>query len=343
MAFRVATLFYISALVAAAMAVLEPMGGLLVSCGILLLWMCYANPSLRGLFVTVGFLFLIAFVAVEASPYSQEVVQTEDCKTDLHWVAMAVLFYESGQKTLPPAKGSLGTSGDTQSWRLLVWPYMAGNHPHVSVYKIYNINEPWNGPRNSTLGGLDLLVCPSHGIIGNTSYLAVVDPQCIWHDGPPRSLDDITDDHSQTILLIDVGHSDVDWKEPRDLTFNEAIDLLTAPVDPNTFTGHSERSSYFHNPYYFRNVAMLDGSVRRIKSPLDHETAVALLTANGGETLDENLLENLGRAELRYDRICGLTLVAAIALLPVIPSVRRRVLPMVPNEAELTRPPSPPA
>ncbi|QDU53887.1 DUF1559 family PulG-like putative transporter [Aeoliella mucimassa] len=239
----------------------------------------------------------------------------------------AIENYEDTYGHLPPAVATLGTSGDTQSWRLVIMPFIESN----SIPSIYNRNEPWNGPTNRTLPSIEWYECPSHRETSDTSYLAVVAPECVWTD-PPRKLEEITDDHSQTILLIDVGHSDIDWKEPRDLTFDEAVELLTAPVDPDEFTGHVEQASFLHQEHYFRHVAMLDGSVLRLRAPLDRETAIALLTANGGETIDPAALESLGQPELRYDRLYGLLLLIAIAVLPVVPAVRKRVLPRVISE-----------
>ena len=329
MTFRLATLLYLFALAAAALAVMgSGVAMLLVVAMAITAWSLQAREKApRRIAVQLVIAILVVGLAQIPIETAREAARTAQCRGSLRQLALACLNYESGQRTLPPAVTTLGTSGDTQSWRLLVLWYIVGSHPSDSLSTFYNVDEPWNSPKNQLMPNIEWYECPSHAETGNTSYLAVVDPRTVWNNDPPRKLEEITDDHGQTILLIDVGHSDIDWKEPRDLSFDEAVKLLTAPVDPDKFTGHVEQATFLHKQHYFRLVAMLDGSVQRLRSPLDRETAIALLTANGGETIDPARLDTLGQAELRYDRIYGLALLLVIAVLPAVPTVRRRVLP----------------
>lgn len=330
MTFRLITLLYAFALFSAGLAVFGGWGGCLATAGVLLLWVSLRSKELAagcGL-ATVACLLLAAAMLIGPVVVAREAARANSCKGSLTQLSLSLLNYESINGTLPPAMGSLGTSGDTQSWRVLVLPYLE----RPTVYNAYNMNEPWDGPTNSKLSSDWVYACPTHGSEAITSYLAVTGPQCVWKDGPPRKLADITDDHSQTIALIDVGRSDINWKQPRDLTFDEAIELLTAPVEPQTFTGHVDVDGIFLKPSYYYNVAMVDRGVCRLRVPLDRSTAEALLTANGGETIDDALLERLGQPELRYDRICGAILFAVLALAPVMPAAWWRIWPRVDSE-----------
>ena len=325
MTFRLVTLLYAFALFSAGLAVFSTWGACLATGGVLLSWAAFRASDIaagRGMFV-LAWVLLIAGLLYQAVVDAREAAQANTCICSLSYLALSLLNYESANGTLPPAVGSLGTSGDTQSWRVLVLPYLE----RPTIYNSYNMNEPWNGPTNSKLASDWVYACPTHVSEATTSYLAVTGPKCVWNDGPPRKLSDITDDHSRTIMLIDVGRSDINWKEPRDLTFEEAVELLTAPVDPQSFTGHVDVDGIFLKPSYYYNVATVDRGVCRLHVPLDHDTAEALLTANGGEELDDELLDNLGQGELRYDLVYGLILFAVLAIVPVVPTVRRKIWP----------------
>ncbi|MGI9455577.1 MAG: hypothetical protein ACR2NU_03400 [Aeoliella sp.] len=132
----------------------------------------------------------------------------------------------------------------------------------------------------------------------------------------------MNDGTEQTILLIESAGRGVDWKEPRDLTFSEAVNLLTIPIRPPGSDGPIRDEGYFYKPQVVRNVAMCDESCRRLRTPIPRETAVALLTANGGEKIDFAEIERLGEPELDYGGIYTFTLFVVLALVPGIPRLR---------------------
>ena len=65
---------------------------------------------------------------------------------------------------------------------------------------------------------------------GTTSYVAVVGPHAAWRADKAVRKSDITDGVSETILLVEVSESGVDWLEPRDLAFDEAAGGADAVV-----------------------------------------------------------------------------------------------------------------
>jgi prepilin-type processing-associated H-X9-DG protein len=90
------------------------------------------------------------------------------------------------------------------------------------------------------------------------------------------SLDDITDDHATTILLLCYLKSDVHWHEPRDIHISE---FARAPGDPQRILFRGEL-------FQGANAAMVDGSVRWLPADLKYDTLLAMLTITGGETVD---------------------------------------------------------
>lgn len=131
---------------------------------------------------------------------------------------------------------------------------------------------------------------------------------------------EITDPKSHTILLIEAHGRNVPWAKPSDLTFDEAIQLLTGETVLNDmheyrptegFVAHilGKTGSGIH-------VAMADGTVRFLTLPIPKELAVALLTINGGEGEVHNQLDEYCRPRLDVGKCYSLGVFVALSLLP---------------------------
>ncbi|WP_231954175.1 hypothetical protein [Pirellulimonas nuda] len=119
-----------------------------------------------------------------------------------------------------------------------------------------------------------------------------------------------------TILLIEADLG-VCWAEPRDLTFEEAVDLLTGANEWSKGHGHQVDCGYFYRPAYALNVLFADGNSESLCRPLSRELATALLTANGGEEIDRTAFGTSFNPQLDYGRI---TVFAAFCLLSLAPA-----------------------
>ena len=110
--------------------------------------------------------------------------------------------------------------------------------------------------------------CPaSDGPKGEANYLAVVGKETGWPGADSMSLRQIRDGTANTIALVEVGHSGINWLEPRDLSMDEAL---------RTIESHHPGGA-FH--------LFFDGTVHYLKSAIDREAYRGLLTANGGEVV----------------------------------------------------------
>ena len=107
----------------------------------------------------------------------------------------------------------------------------------------------------------------------------------------PRLRSDFRDGGKRTILLIEVLGRNIKWTEPRDLTFDEAVALLTAP--PTQADAHPVATLPFAKPVFGRHVAFVDGEVKFLTAPISAKAAAALLSIDGGD--DDDMTE-LNRA-----------------------------------------------
>ena len=157
---------------------------------------------------------------------------------------------------------------------MLLLPYM-DNRPLYDQWKQHR-NEPWNGPQNSKLSQtvLEFLHCPSDtGPITDTSYVAVVGPGTIWPGTVQVGNSQITDGTSNTLVLVEVTNSGINWMEPRDLDFANR----SPGINPRSGLGVSS------NHPAIVCVQFADGRTTTLNESITEQQLRALLTIAGGE------------------------------------------------------------
>ena len=206
------------------------------------------------------------------------------CTGNLKWVGLALHNYHSAWGCLPPAITCDANGKPMHSWRTLILPYISSPY-HVDLYNQYNFSEPWNGPNNSKLLGqmTDQYSCPTHpqytgGLPGHVfaNFVALVGPDTAFPGTKCVKFSDVRDGTANTIMLVEVASSDINWMEPRDL------DVGTMSFQINEF---SPRSISSYDPYS-PNFLFADGMCRRLKPSTSPQTLKALMTINGGESID---------------------------------------------------------
>ena len=115
-----------------------------------------------------------------------------------------------------------------------------------------------------------------------TSYVAVVGPGTMWDNPKGVKMSDVPDGLSRTILVVELADSDIHWMEPRDL------DIRSLPKKINS---KSVLSSISSKHVRGACVAFADGNVRFLDEETAAETLEALLTRNGGEEIDVDVLQ----------------------------------------------------
>jgi len=194
----------------------------------------------------------------------------------LKQIAIALHNYHDTHKIFPPAFIADAQGNRMHSWRALILRYV--ELPEFKeLSKKYDFNQPWNGPSNSKLNARieKLFNCRSDDPnSSSTNYLAVVGSETIWQSEKSLSTRSIADARSNTILVVEVHNSGINWLEPRDLTFEEAARGIN-PRDGKLGISSAHRGG--------ANVLFADGAVRYLTNETLPETLRALLTANGGE------------------------------------------------------------
>ncbi|MDB5313652.1 MAG: hypothetical protein JWO38_7854 [Gemmataceae bacterium] len=163
------------------------------------------------------------------------------------------------------------------SWRVAILPYIEQDN----VYRLFKMDEPWDGPNNKSLSQLRIktYISPnapemvSKDGYGLTSYKGVSGPGAAFEPGKKLRIADFTDGLSNTIMVVEAGDP-IPWAKPGDLPFDpkKPLPKLTAPGLGDLFL-----------------ALMADGSVRAVDTKkVSEKTLKAAFTRNGGEVLGED-------------------------------------------------------
>ena len=318
MKFRLGTIAYVFALLATGMAAFGAWG-IVRAGGVLLFWgwmssgISRRRPAWRGV-VALLILGATQLLLPGLVPAAHSAIQRQLCISNIKQLAMILYGYENVKGALPPAVLRDSQGNELHSWRTLILPMM----DQAALSRRIDQTKPWNSPANQLLSSTSLTLhhCPADANRnGTTNYFAVVGARTAWPPDRGRRLDEIADGGSNTILLIEAPHRNIHWGEPSDLTFDEAVDVLSGKA-PDLTGGHPGRRGFLYKPQRHLMVAFVDGHVAAVALPLSRELATALLTVDGGEKFEMAELSLGGAPELDYRRVWALLAFVGVAVWP---------------------------
>ncbi|HUT88618.1 MAG TPA: DUF1559 domain-containing protein [Thermoguttaceae bacterium] len=245
---------------------------------------------LRVLVVALLILFLLPMIN-----FAREAKRRAQCFNNMKQIALGLHKYDDVYGCFPPAYVAGPDGTPWHSWRVLILPFVE----EAVLYEQYDFNEPWDGPNNSRLAAQKphVYTCPSDsGSLESptTNYAAVVGPTAAWAGSGPRKLGDFRDGTDSTILLVETAGSGIHWMEPRDLSFDDARTGVHVAGPARIASCHFYDLGYFyHDESGGANVAMADGTVEFLPERITPATLEAMLTIDGGEPTDWQLLPEL--------------------------------------------------
>jgi hypothetical protein len=194
------------------------------------------------------------------------------CLINMRNIALAVQNYEADYGALPPAYTVDADGQPLHSWRTLLLPYL----DWASLDERIDLSKPWDDPVNAA--ALKVVVevyqCPTLDPTSNlTTYAAMVGPDACFLPTESRRLDEITDGTANTVMLIELPPgSAFPWMAP----YDGGVEFLTSWIGDEGL-GHRDGTC----------MIFADGSGRRSDLDISPEQRVALITIDGGETVEE--------------------------------------------------------
>lgn len=265
-------------------------------------------------------LVLLVTLLMPALPSVREVARRNQCFNNLKQISLALQNYQDDYGCFPPAYVADENGKPMHSWRVLILPYIERR----DLYEAYDFNEPWNGPKNSKLANVCPIIfkCPSaKDPETDTNYLAIVGSQTAWPDGNSSRLEDFDDGTSKTIIIMESHDRNINWMEPRDLSFDEAVASLSATELPRTKGGHQPADTFFYRRFggFGHLACYANGNAGFFPFGFPAAAAAARLTIAGGELIEDVEYRDhspMIHYELKWDRVCLLSVFVALALLP---------------------------
>jgi len=256
------------------------------------LWRGVAS-ALAIVFCLFLLLLLLLTAVSEAGPKARCWV----CKINLKQIAFGLQNYHKQYGCFPPQYTADKDGHPMHSWRAIVLPYIEGE----KCWKQYRFDEPWDGPNNCKLTDRPRgYACPLDSAARldgstKTSYVAVVGPKTAWRGGKPTKLDALPDHGRNTLLLVETANSDIDWRQPVDLTVEQAAAGINREPGPSISSRHVYvYDDYFHHPLRGVNIAFADGHVSFVPADLPPEKLQSLLA---GDPVPEAEFDELLRAK----------------------------------------------
>jgi prepilin-type processing-associated H-X9-DG protein len=224
------------------------------------------------LLTVLGIIGIGLAIMLPAVRTPREAARRNDCRSNLQQIALALRLYAEAHGALPPAYTTDADGKPLHSWRTLILPFLE----EQQLYHSIDLTKPWDDPANAAAFNsiVSVYQCPSAPweIDNRTTYQAVVTPSSCFRATEPRSLSDIADDASQTLMVIEVDEEHATpWMSPVDA--DEKIVLgLGGPTSRTAHPGGVQ-------------AAFVDGSVQFLVDGIPAMVRRALISMAGNDNV----------------------------------------------------------
>ncbi len=236
----------------------------------------------------------VAILLVKAHKNAVVAGECTGCQLNLKLIGLALVNYKRQHGSFPPAFYCDKTGKPVNSWRLSVADL---TFYHRNVSGGYDVTQPPNAPTNAQFRLADQIVkefqCPSADNEGPaiTNYVAVVGSNTMWTGREPVTPASDGSDNDK-ILIIEAVNSDIRWMEPRDLTFEQALDAIQPEKGIGIGSAHPSGINYVTvggevrtldrniDRRSLRRLLVRDQAAR--KTPIDHPNQRPESPVNGG-------------------------------------------------------------
>lgn len=220
---------------------------------------------------------VVELVATTLLPAVQKVRAAANRMTstnNLKQIALAMHNYHDTYRHLPMQAIHSKDGKPLLSWRVAVLPFLEED----DLYRQFKLDEPWDSTHNKKLLTQMPKTYALPGVTTKepyTTHYQVFTGKGTLFDGPNKtSFTRVTDGLSNTLLVVEAAEA-VPWTKPDDLPYDPKKPL---PKLGSFFTAGA-------------NAAFGDGAVRALRPTLAEEVLRALITASGGEVINQAELD----------------------------------------------------
>ena len=204
-------------------------------------------------------LFLVGCLSEE----KKRAIRSVETTARLKFILDAMLEYRSENKRYP------NHLLKNHSWRVEILDRIKD----AKVVHPFDKTQAWDSAANQMATGSNVNAFTSLRAESQSShfthFVLVVDEGTVFHKTGTLTDDEIGDGASETGVILELIESDIPWTEPRDITLEQAIQLIQSfPASLHPRVGYA------------------DGTVRSISPQATAEEIRAIFLANDGKTGD---------------------------------------------------------
>lgn len=238
-------------------------------------WLRLSLAASIALLCLVAIAVIVGGLVRPALVASRNSAREYRCRVRLQTLTSALLAYERDHGHLPPAYVADQNGRPLLSWRVLLLPYLGPES--AAIHARLHLDQPWNSPANAQLNPWcpDVFTCDADQpfAVGDTSYCAVTGFNYAMFRDQPRQLSAVRDPPQETLVLVEVANSGINWMEPRDLGEQQLVRGISAAAQGQCGSLHASGATL---------GGFLDGQVRDL-AELDGGDLHALATIAGAE------------------------------------------------------------
>ncbi len=226
-----------------------------------------SSPSPVRLLVGFAIVAVVIALLLPAVEWALEAARRGQSTNNLKDIGLAMHSYYDAYKHFP-ARANFDSQGKALlSWRVHLLPFLGQSRLH----KEFDLDEPWDSPHNRNLIRRMPSVYQNPSAPakpGMAHYVGLVGDGTIFEGSEGRSIREITDGTSNTLMLAEVNPDRaVTWTKPDDLAFD--------PDNPLAGLGKAHPGGFL--------VLLCDGSVRFIPETTGREAFRRLVQIGDGQ------------------------------------------------------------
>ena len=194
------------------------------------------------LVVCAGILAALLLPAVQAA---REAARRMQSTNNLRQISLALINYHDTYQSFPPAVVTDADGQPLYSGRVLLLPFME----QAALYERFDKTKAWDSPENSELSKtiLRVFMDPSSANpgAGQTDYLFVTGKGTVFEAGTTTKFMEVTDGTSNTVIVVEVENSGINWAEPRDLDISQPMSLPAGNHPGGNIAAFADGSVHF--------------------------------------------------------------------------------------------------
>jgi type II secretory pathway pseudopilin PulG len=222
---------------------------------------------------TIACLIGMAALLLPAVSAARDAARQTASRNNLMQIGLGIHNYHDVYNTLPAPMLPDKDGRPSISWRVSLLPFIE----QTPLFDRYDSNNPWDAPSNAFVRSqrLKIYESPTAGekTPGKTNYVVVVGQNTAFRPNQNTNFGKIVDGTSNTIFVLEIANSDIEWSEPRDLDLNTLVFAKSAPP--------GAKNVVVAGTY----VLLGDGSTVRLPRELTVEQLKKYLNPSDGEVL----------------------------------------------------------